>query len=62
MPAPRMPQADNRLEPQTGHEQEGRCPVHGPLKLLGYIIVLLMIVAALYSVYMAVTYWSGIAV
>lgn len=39
-----------------------RCRVHGPLKLLSYVIVLLMAVAALYASYISVTYWSGISV
>jgi hypothetical protein len=36
--------------------------VHGPLKLLSYIIVLLMAMAAVYALYMSVTYWTGIGV
>ena len=36
--------------------------MHGPLKLLSYVIVLLMAVAALYAYYISLTYWSGISV
>lgn len=34
----------------------------GPLKVLGYVVVLLMAVAMLYAAYISITYWSGIAV
>lgn len=36
--------------------------MHGSLKLLGYVIVLLMLVAVLYSGYTSIKYWSGIGV
>ena len=36
--------------------------MHGPLKLVSYLIVLLMALAVLYAAYIAVTYWSGIGV
>jgi hypothetical protein len=36
--------------------------MHGSLKLLSYVIVLLMAVAVLYAAYISVTYWSGIGV
>ena len=34
----------------------------GPLKVFGYVVVLLMAVAMLYAAYISITYWSGIAV
>jgi hypothetical protein len=36
--------------------------MHGSLKLLGYVIVLLMVLAILYSGYTSIKYWSGIGV
>jgi hypothetical protein len=36
--------------------------VYGPIKLAGYLIVLLMAVAVLYAAYISVTYWAGIGV
>lgn len=36
--------------------------MHGTLKLLSYVIVLLMIIAILYSGYTSIKYWSGIGV
>jgi hypothetical protein len=36
--------------------------VHGPLKLVSYVIVLLMALAVLYAAYISVTYWTGIGV
>lgn len=36
--------------------------MHGSLKLLSYVIVLLMIVALLYAAYTSIKYWSGIGV
>jgi hypothetical protein len=36
--------------------------LHGVLKLVSYVIVLLMAVAVLYAAYMSVTYWRGIGV
>jgi hypothetical protein len=36
--------------------------MHGPLKFVSYLIVLLMAVAAIYALYISVTYWSGIGV
>jgi hypothetical protein len=36
--------------------------VYGPIKLVGYLIVLLMAVAVLYAAYISVTYWAGIGV
>jgi hypothetical protein len=36
--------------------------MHASLKLLGYVIVLLMIVAILYSGYTSIKYWPGISV
>lgn len=34
----------------------------GPLKVFGYVVVLLMLLAMLYAGYISVTYWSGISV
>lgn len=34
----------------------------GALKVLGYVVVLLMVVAGLFAFYMSVTHWSGIGV
>lgn len=34
----------------------------GPLKVFGYVVVLLMAVAMVYAAYISITYWSGIAV
>lgn len=34
----------------------------GPLKVFGYVVVLLMAVAMLYAAYISITYWPGIAV
>lgn len=36
--------------------------MHGPLKLLSYVVVLLMLVAILYGGYISLKYWSGIGV
>ncbi len=36
--------------------------MHGSLKLLSYIIVLLMALAVAYSGYTSIKYWSGIGV
>ncbi len=36
--------------------------MHGTLKLLSYVIVLLMVIAILYSGYTSIKYWSGIGV
>lgn len=36
--------------------------MHGTLKLLSYVIVLLVIIAILYAGYTSVKYWSGIGV
>lgn len=36
--------------------------MHGPLKLVSYVIVLLMAAAVLYAAYISVTYWTGIGV
>lgn len=36
--------------------------MHGSLKLLSYVIVLLMVVAILYAGYTSVRYWPGISV
>jgi hypothetical protein len=36
--------------------------LHGPLKLLSYVIVLIMALAVLYAAYISVTYWTGIGV
>lgn len=36
--------------------------MHGPLKLVSYVIVLLMALAVLYAAYISVTYWTGIGV
>lgn len=36
--------------------------MHGPLRLVSYLIVLLMALAVLYAAYISVKYWSGIGV
>lgn len=36
--------------------------MHGPLKLVSYVIILLMLVALLYAGYISVKYWAGIGV
>ena len=36
--------------------------MHGPLKLVSYVIVLLMALAVLYAAFISVTYWTGIGV
>jgi hypothetical protein len=36
--------------------------MHGPLKLVSYLIVLLMALAVIYAVYISATYWAGIGV
>jgi hypothetical protein len=48
--------------PPNQNEQGRRCCVHGPLKLVSYVIVLLMALAVLYAAYISVTYWTGIGV
>lgn len=36
--------------------------MHNSLKLVSYVIVLLMVLAAAYAGYIALTYWTGISV
>jgi hypothetical protein len=36
--------------------------LHGLLKLVGYVIVVLMAVAVAYAAYISVGYWHGIGV
>ncbi len=36
--------------------------MHGPLKLLGYAVVLAMAAAVLYAAYISIAYWHGISV
>lgn len=36
--------------------------MHGSLKIIGYVIVLLVILTILYSGYTSIRYWSGIGV
>lgn len=36
--------------------------MHGPLKLFSYVVILLMVIALLYSGYISIKYWSGIGV
>jgi hypothetical protein len=36
--------------------------MHGPLRLLSYVIVASMAGAVLYAFYISVTYWTGISV
>jgi len=36
--------------------------MHGTLKIVSYVIVLLVILAILYSGYTSIKYWSGIGV
>lgn len=33
-----------------------------PIKIFGYAVVLLMVLAIIYAAYTSVTYWSGISV
>lgn len=44
------------------HNKNAGYNMHSTLKLVSYVIVLLMIVAILYSGYTSVKYWSGIGV
>ena len=48
-----LPRSKNNVEFNT---------MHGSLKLLSYIIVLLVVIAILYSGYTSIKYWSGIGV
>jgi hypothetical protein len=34
----------------------------GPLRIFGYVVVLLMALAMLYAAFISIKYWSGIAV
>lgn len=36
--------------------------MQGSLKVVGHVVVLLMVVAMLYSAYTSIKYWSGIGV
>ncbi len=36
--------------------------MHGPLRVVSYVIVASMAGAVLYAVYISVTYWTGIGV
>jgi hypothetical protein len=36
--------------------------MHGPLKIFSYVIILLMLLALLYSGFISIKYWSGIGV
>jgi hypothetical protein len=36
--------------------------MHGPVKLVSYVIVAAMAGAVLYAFYISVTYWAGIGV
>jgi hypothetical protein len=36
--------------------------MHGPLKIFSYVIILLMLLALLYSAFISIKYWSGIGV
>lgn len=36
--------------------------MHGPLKIVSYLIVLLMALAVVYAFYISATYWTGIGV
>ncbi len=35
---------------------------HGPMKILGYVVLALMAAAIVYAGYISITYWSGIGV
>lgn len=39
-----------------------RTRLYGPLKILSYVVLLLMLTAMIYSFVMALTYWGGIGV
>ena len=39
-----------------------KVPMHGPLRLVSYVIVASMAGAVLYAFYISVTYWTGIGV
>jgi hypothetical protein len=36
--------------------------MHGPLKLFSYVVILLMVIALVYSAYISIKYWAGIGV
>lgn len=36
--------------------------MHGPLKLFSYVVILLMVIAMVYSAYISIKYWAGIGV
>ncbi len=36
--------------------------MHGPLKLLSYLVILLILIAMAYSGYISIEHWSGISV
>jgi hypothetical protein len=50
----------DRGRDQRQQDMEGA--MHASLKLLGYVIVLLMAIAVLYTAYISVKYWAGIGV
>ena len=36
--------------------------MHGSLKLLSYVVILLMAISMLYAAYISIKYWAGIGV
>jgi hypothetical protein len=36
--------------------------MHGPFKLFGYVVVLLMVIAIIYAAFISIKYWAGIGV
>jgi hypothetical protein len=50
-----------RWRPSEKNNQK-KVGMHGPLKLLGYAVVLAMAAAVLYAAYISITYWHGISV
>lgn len=47
------------LQQQKNNQESS---MHGPLKLLSYVVILLMLIAMVYSGYISIEYWSGIGV
>ena len=47
------------LSPHKKYQQPG-APMHGPLKIFGYVVVLLMAVSMLYAAYISIKYWACI--
>jgi hypothetical protein len=45
-----------------GEETMRGTVIYSPLKLLGWVVILLMLVASGYAAYISIRYWSGIGV